>query len=202
MAIQGTTENPTWVMVMGGVGIALGGLVLFLGLRAGGGASAISLAVGLTFLYQSVRLLLRGLRRKVAELAFSDVTLELDPVGVPLGGVLQGTLHLTPAKPVVITQGAFVVRTIERAEYKAGTDSRTYQQTIYEERHLLKVPAQLDASASIPIEIPIPTHIPPSWTGRYNRLTTQGEVQLALEGWPDLHFAQEFKVRAEVVDGQ
>lgn len=141
-----------------------------------------------------------GIRQLLARAVFQVASLKVTGPA-QLGGSAQAQLVLMPKRPLVLTPGrcTLALRTLERARYSAGTQSRTYTHPIREDRLPFDVPAQLPTTGLVrEFAVPIPRDIPPSWTGSSNSLKTTLELALVIEQWPDLALECEITVLPEI----
>lgn len=135
----------------------------------------------------------------VAGSAFRAVHFEvLSPA--KLGGTVEVMVVLDPARPLTLrpAECTLTLNTTERAHYSAGTQSRTYRESLWAERLALTLPAQLTQRLEQRIAVQIPRDIPPSWSGRSNWLTTTLSLRVDIDGWPDLQREATVQVLPEV----
>jgi hypothetical protein len=144
------------------------------------------LLVGLVFVGAAVaELLARGV--------FEEVEVEVPEEGVALGASARVRVRLVPKRPLKVSGASLALVTQERAEYRAGTDTRTYEAELHRWETPLKLPLEFHAPVELELSIPVPRELPPTFSGRSNWLKSEVHLHVALQGWPDL------RVREEVV---
>lgn len=138
-----------------------------------------------------------GIHTLIARSAFHQAGLSiLEPV--PIGGTAVLTLHLLPRKAMKVKSAKVRAVMEELAIYRAGTDSRTYRDTIFEHTGELALPEQLPSRFEHTFEVPLPPDTPSTVVGRNNSIRTTCDVVVQLEGWPDLTVSTEIVVAPEV----
>ncbi|MGA9523022.1 MAG: hypothetical protein WBV82_16255 [Myxococcaceae bacterium] len=60
------------------------------------------------------------------------------------------------------------------------------------------MPSQVGTPFEHELSIVLPAHVPPTWKGRSNSLTTHCEIHVKIDRYPDLLLAQEIEVVPEV----
>jgi hypothetical protein len=175
--------------------VVLGGICLAGAIFGDGGA--LNVVGGSLLLLLGVGAAGAGVGQLMARGAFSQLTLE--PLGrsFPLGGVARVRLVLEPKKPMDVNGASIVFKTIEKAVYSAGTDSRTYTDTLHEWTEAIALPSRLVGRIDHVIEIPIPRRLPPTFAGRHNSFISSCEVHVDLANWPDLDLNRELVIAAE-----
>ncbi len=176
---------------------AAGSLVWF---SVAGTADPVWSLGGVLFLGFGLVVAFIGLAQLLAAAQFQVATLK---VAGParLGGQAQVQLALIPKRTLAIKtiQCKLQLRTVERARYSAGTQSRTYEDRLHESSVPFEFPNSLDPTGLVrELTVQIPRDIPPSWKGSSNSLTTTLALHLAIEQWPDLKLEAEVRVLPEV----
>jgi|GEM_PF-4976956 len=188
------SKSPMAPLLFGGV-FAVAGLVpLFLALTQGSGALAL---FGLVFLGVGGAIMAQGIRQLVSRLAFREAELQPLRETWKLGSKARFKLQLEPKRPLQVVKATVRLATLEYAYYSAGSDSRTYTETLHQWDGELSLPASLDRRLEQELEVEIPRTIPPTWTGRHNRFETTVEVKVQIDQWPDLSLTQTLRVAPE-----
>jgi hypothetical protein len=201
ITINGRPTNSPWAPILfGGVFAAVGavpvGLAL-LSLFSGGSFPGFFALFGGVFLAIGLLIMSRGVLQIIAKLGFREAVLHPERERWKLGSKAQFSLRLDPKKPIRILGGTAKLTTVEYAYYSAGTNSRTYTDTLHEHTQTLALPAALTARLEQKVEVQIPRTIPPTWEGRHNRFTTTLEVQVQIADWPDLTLSRPVIVAPE-----
>lgn len=190
MTINGRPTNSPWVPILfGGVFAAVGVVPFALGVLSlfqGGPFPAFFGLLGGVFLTMGLVIMSRGVLQIIARLGFREAVLHGERERWKLGSKARFSLRLDPKKPIRISSATVKLTTVEYAHYSAGTNSRTYTDTLHEHTQPLKLPAALTSRLEQPVEVEIPRTLPPTWEGRHNRFTTTLEVKVEIDQWPDL----------------
>lgn len=190
MTINGKPTNSPWApIVFGGVFVAVGAVPIGITVVAAFGEGSAPVLLGLfgsVFVIIGLAIMSKGLLQLVARLGFREAVIHAERDRWKLGSRARYSLRLDPKKPIRILKATATLTTQEYAYYSAGSDSRTYIETVHEDTQTLKLPAALTSRLEQPVEVEIPRNIPPTWEGRYNRFTTTLEVKVEIDQWPDL----------------
>lgn len=138
-----------------------------------------------------------GVKTVLARSAFRELALQL-PASAPVGGTVQALLVLEPKGSLVVNGGSLKVISEEEAVYRAGTQSRTYRETVHESVTPLSLPRDFAGRQEVPLTLRLPPNAPPTFKGRNNTLRTRIEVHVDIDRWPDLTLDEELLVLPEV----
>lgn len=185
------------VALLGAVALFTGGVVLFLWYVA-----PVGIFVALLLLAPLWVFLVREAARAAA---YERCELAVREPSVSMGGVAHLELVVIPARALPVTAGTLSLITRESAEYRAGTDSRTYVDEVLRWSTPIDVPARLEGTFTRELLVPIPRDCPPTLELQRNSIRTICKVHLELPGYPDavaeaeVHVAPELVVLAEPV---
>lgn len=187
-------------MVVFGGFLVLGSLAWFAGALSGQGTHL--WAGGFGFLVVGTFVVAVGLMAFMARAVLREATLEAKGP-VRLGEEAEFVLTLQPKKPLTLKPAGCTAKLMSRevAEYSAGTDSRTYSDTLHEAAIPFQMPALLDRDVRLTLRAQVPPTVPPTWKGKSNSFVTQLEVHIDIDGWPDLNLSAEVRVLPEVAGG-
>jgi hypothetical protein len=141
--------------------------------------------------------LFQGVKGLMAFAAFSQSTLACAGE-VLLGGVAEVRLELVPKKSLKLNGAKLTVTCEEWAEYSAGTDTRTYTETIWQTVQDVEMPKVLEGPYRVALKTALPRTIAPTYTGKHNKLRTIAKLDLDIDNWPDLQLQTEVTVLAEL----
>lgn len=187
------TKGGAWALVI--IGGVLAGGSLLAAVASFSVCPLLATAIGGVLLFLGVKHLMAASVFEVAELVVK--------APVAMGGTAELTLELVPKKPLSLVAADCVMtwKTVEEAEYSAGTRSRTYRNTVKELKVPLELPTELHHPLQQHLTITVPLEVPPSWKGRWNSLTSRVAVTVGIAKWPDLTLEREVTVLPEVHGG-
>lgn len=128
-------------------------------------------------------------RRALAEASLRYVPEVLRP-GAP--GELR--LRLAPHHPLQPIAVSLKLLTEERAINRDGSDTYHYEHVIHEQSLPLALPSPLHEPFEATVPFTLPEHLPGTWHGENNSLSTRAVLAVGLEQWQHLSLEQELTV--------
>lgn len=144
-----------------------------------------------------------GVHQKLGASLFKDFYVDVPHEFTRLGETITARVGFTAGRQFRMDKGTLKHFMEEKAVWRRGTDSRTYQKNLFETVKALPAGRELrpGESYSAEVELTMPTDAPSSFKAEHNSLTWQLSVTFDVPGWPDPSFDFELPMAPRLATG-